>query len=254
MYRHRQLNQEDWKETCEWYLYDDLLLNAIAGRNLNWNENDDSCVLKFKDDKIRSRLDKSHRKLDIEKIATNSRLAIKIPDLIFNMPIMKTLWPGLKAVVLFRNPEDVIGSIIDKQWFTNEALHPNSPMPQIAYRVADGIRVPMWVADADVSIWKSMNHQERVVYYNVIVNEFLLAHAPEFHVINYDNMVDNPKLVVEQLSNVLNVGSSSKTFELVNSISKRPSKSVSWRQFVNSELISRYDNMCNLALPLFSNT
>ena len=64
------LPKKEWKFLYETYLYEELLLNSLAGRGINCNRADDSSIYKVKSEKIiNDRLKNSLRKKDAEKIA-----------------------------------------------------------------------------------------------------------------------------------------------------------------------------------------
>ena len=63
-----RLDEVEWKLLYETYLYEDFFVNAIAGRNLNLNRNDDSCVYNAKAEaEVDARYEGSLRKAEINK-------------------------------------------------------------------------------------------------------------------------------------------------------------------------------------------
>ena len=53
-----------WKFLYETYLYEDFLINAIAGRNINFNKNDDSSIYHAKtEEEIQARIKKNAREV-----------------------------------------------------------------------------------------------------------------------------------------------------------------------------------------------
>lgn len=224
MYSHMDIPIEEWKRIMSWYLYDDLLLNAISGRNLNWNRNDDSCVLNYKGEEIRERLNKSHRKLDLERIAKSSRLSVKVPDLAFHIPKFMDAFPGIQGVAVVRSPSDVITSIIGKEWFSTGSLSLDTPEPQIPFQVDGGIRVPRFVPSADTQMWVEMSGNDRAAYYYMLINNFISVHADRFILISYDRLVSNPRAIVQRLAEALGCEFGSRTEAVLESISERPPK------------------------------
>jgi len=43
------IEKDHWKNLYHSYLYEDIFMGAVAGRNVNLNEMDDSCIIKAKD-------------------------------------------------------------------------------------------------------------------------------------------------------------------------------------------------------------
>lgn len=243
IYEINNIPHDRWQSIFEWYIYDDLLLNSLAGRNLNWNLNDDSCVLNFKSDTVKQRLSTSHRKLDLEAQAANSRVAFKIPDLVFQMPLIRSIYPEISSVSIFRKPEFTIPSIHQKLWFHDQALDINSPMPQIAFSVHGNSRVPLWVPEEEVGYWLSLPEIDRAAYYYIKANEILLSQCSQLCLICYDSLINNAETEVNKICNYLKTEFSSKTKDVINSIrtNERDAPS-SWNE-INADLRSKARNL-----------
>ena len=66
-----QLESNQWKFLYETYLYEEFLIPALAGRNINCNRQDDSSIYRVKTQtEIETRLNQSHSKSQAEE---NSR-------------------------------------------------------------------------------------------------------------------------------------------------------------------------------------
>lgn len=216
----------DWQRGFEAYAYDDLLLGAIAGRNLNFNRNDDSCIFNVKtEEEINQRMAKSHRKLDLESLAEKHTLAFKIPDLAFKVPHFQQLYPGLRAIAMVRNPGDVLNSLVSKKWFSDEALHTDSPLPQIDFEMNGAYRVPKWVEPSQVDFWMTASELERCAYYWIRINEYLLGNVEAYHFVSYDAMVRDPESVLAGICDAFSLSRGGKTEAVLASIQARPRKS-----------------------------
>ena len=235
----------DWKRVFEAYAYDDLLLGAIAGRNLNFNRHDDSCIFNVKAEaEIEKRLAKSHRKLELESLATQHTLAFKIPDLAFKVPHFQHLYPGLRAIAMVRNPADVLNSLISKKWFSDAALHIDSPLPQIDFETMGAYRVPRWVEAFQVDFWMSSTEVERCAYYWIRINEYLLGNQEAYHFVFYDELVRHPETVLDRLCAKMGLERGGKTVEVLASISPRPSRPGNFLNELPDFLRDRIDAIC----------
>lgn len=247
IYAHRDMSLQLWGEILSWYLYDDLLLNSLAGRNLNWNKNEDSCVLNFKSEEIRNRLCTNHRKNDIEARVDKFKLAIKIPDLIFNVPLFKAIYPDIKAIAMIRKPEDVIFSVLVKNWFTDEALTDSSITPQIPYVVVNKFRYPLWVPSHDYNEWRIISPADRAVYYYLSINKFLWEKRSMFFVLSYEHLLAETEVCANRISHYLGSKFSEKTMEVIKSISPRSSKKLNLDTFISS----KYREELNDFIPVY---
>lgn len=74
-----EMPEHQWKYLYEAYLYEEFLINAVSGRAINTNIDDDSSIYKVKSGQdIAERLSWSWRKADADKIASARRVAYKI--------------------------------------------------------------------------------------------------------------------------------------------------------------------------------
>jgi hypothetical protein len=196
-------------------------------------------VLNFKSDNVKQRLSTSHRKLDLEAQAANSRVAFKIPDLVFQMPTIRSIYPEISSIAIFRKPEFTIPSVHQKAWFHNHALDIDSPMPQIAFRTHDKRRVPLWVPDEDLEYWLSLAEIDRAAYYYIKANEMVLSQLSGLCLICYDSLIDMPETELAKIGRYLQADFSTKTREVMNSLRNNERELPSSWNEINADLRSK---------------
>jgi hypothetical protein len=210
------LNQENWKLLYETYLYEDFLMNALAGRNLNCNNLDDSSIynVKSKSD-IKKRQSISLRKIDAEQLAENSVIVWKIPDIVPLIPKFLEYYPKTKVIVIIRESTEVINSLIKKKWFSNEILINNNLIWPNRY--LNGMRIPFWVKKEDDSLWCEMNELDRCAYYYITMSDTFLD-APNCKTVKYNDLVNNPYDTINNLSEDLEMTWGVKTEGIINTV------------------------------------
>ena len=92
-----------WKLLYETYLYEEFLINALAGRSINCNRGDDSSIYHVKgNEEIEARLQNSYGKLEVEDIIKlkNIQLAYKIPNIVPYVSKINDIYPSRTVVVM----------------------------------------------------------------------------------------------------------------------------------------------------------
>ena len=185
------LPRDDWKLLFETFLVEEFLFNAMAGRYLNFNENDYSFVRMSKsDEEIEDRLGRTRTRNEILESASERRIVIKVPDLMPYMERVMTYYPGIVLVVMLRKPESVIGSFVRKHSYADDNLL--GPWNYPPYRRHGEYFLPSWIAPEDISSFVEMNEVERCCYAyargyeNLPVGENVL-------VVDYDEFVQHPE-------------------------------------------------------------
>lgn len=211
------LDKNSWKLLYETYLYEEFLMNALAGRAINCNKADDSSIYNVKPLKlIEERLNKSFRKIEAERLAQNSHIVYKIPDIVPFLPILKKYYPGIKIIIILRDAPSVFWSIFEKGWFNDKSLkEENLIWPN---RFLKGIRIPFWVDQQDAEEWVEMDELHRIAYYYIRVNQ-PLADIPDYIAVKYSKLVDNPEKIIKTLAERLGMLFGEKTTQLISIVS-----------------------------------
>lgn len=154
-----------WKLLYETYLYEDFYLNALAGRSINCNLQDDSSIYRVKDEeKIRARLEKSLGKQELEQKAESGTIAYKMPDILGAVPTLLDYYPQTRVVLVRRHYAEIIHSLYNKQWFTNENARKNLLWPFVVYK---DIQIPFWVGVENHEQWHRMDALNRCAWYTL---------------------------------------------------------------------------------------
>lgn len=217
---------EDWRLMYETYLFEDVLLEALAGRRLNFNSHDDSSVYRAKaETEIHARLAKSHRRGELVERAARSAIAYKMPDMIPLVPKLFELFPETAPVIMVRRPDRVIASALAKGWFSNEALqHAPAVWP---FRRHRGFAVPFWLPEGETETWLTAAELERCARYYLYMYE---SSPPGFAtVIDYDAFLTGPASAFGKLADRLGRLQGPKTETLLAAVTPRPAASdIAW--------------------------
>jgi len=211
------LDENNWKFFFSSYLYEDFFLNSIAGRNLNFNLNDDSSILNAKSElEIENRLKSKYRKESLEILANDFRPAIKIPSLVPYIGRFSSYFPKIKIIYLRRNPVDSVNSLIEKDWFSDNSLNnSNREWPVFEYKKW---KIPYWVQKEDFEHWIKLNDYDRCAYYFIKMNEDIELN--NVIKVDYDELLQYPHKIVDKLSNELELKPGIKTHELIQNVKK----------------------------------
>jgi len=186
-----------WRLLYETYLFEDFLIDAVAGRRLNLNRNDESSVYHSKSAaEVQSRLARSWRRTEAYPEARNRRICYKIPDMVGFLGRLFSIYSEMTTVVMIRRAESVIRSLLERGWYSDCGLsgvtgiwpnHPSAPP-----------YAPYWLPAAEIETWRHMSEIERCCYYYVTLYGDLPDH-PGIVAVDYDRFVrDAPR----QLSHI----------------------------------------------------
>ena len=210
------LKEKDWKLLYETYLYEEFLMNALAGRNLNFNPHDDTYILKVRSEKfVKSRLGCSFRKNELVKLAVSSRITYKVARNADFIPKLKTYYPGTKIVATTRKAPGVIKSILKKGWFSDDYLRLESGFfPRKIYKKTS---IPYFVPEKDFEKWLKMDELHRAAYDYVQKNKDIEKISDCFR-IKYSDLLANPAKIARNLAKYLNLVPGEKTAEIIASV------------------------------------
>ena len=209
------ISEKDWKLLYEMSLYEDFLINAVSGRNLNHNRFDDSSIFSVKEEiDIEKRKNKSLGKMEAVKIASNKIIAYKIPNIVHFFPKLLSYYPKTTLVVIKRNPIYIINSLIAKGWFRNENLAKSLNPLFYEYKKNN---IPFWVKQHDADLWIDMNEIDRCAFYYSLFQDYENKIEKKI-VVNYDELIKNPSKCVDELANSLNLKYGNKTKQIITSI------------------------------------
>jgi len=228
----------------EGYLQD-ILIEYVLGRKLNFRPTDDSRVWKqLPMDEVFRRWnhirDRSDARREIR--SRNIRLAVKMPGL---APIYKFLvqrFPHCQIIEIIRHGCDVARSGVRRQWFNDDFLDRS----EIARRyVGEGKSVPWWVEGDMVPKYLAWSESTRALFHwrhfvTVGLNEQkrLMLDESQFLRIRFEDLVSDPEATLERIVSFLGneIEKTSSTAELLSEID--PSRAIARVAGLESEVDS----------------
>ena len=209
------MNASHWKLLYETYLYEDFFLNAIAGRSINCNKVDYSSIYKTKSARdVKKRLSTHFNKLKTHEFSAGKVIAYKIPNVVNIVPKIKAYYPSLRVIIVLRNANHTIYSLLNKKWFSRGNDNTDIIWP---FKIHANVRVPYWVNNGDEELWVEMSELDRAAYYYIRMNENINKISDRIEV-KYLDVVRAPKQEVERIAASLNLNFGEKTMEIIGNI------------------------------------
>jgi hypothetical protein len=198
-----EIGEEQWKMLLEALVFEELLLSALAGRRLNFNEHDDSCVYHSRPrEEIAERLARTHRHYELYHKALQYRLAFKMPETLPQLSQLRRYYPNMTFLVMLRQPESVIASLMERGWYSDH---------QMVHLGGDWIfrrtsktnkKIAPWVSDALVEEFVRSQEVDRCAMCYIEQYRHLVGRT-DCLVVDYDELVQRPRsyfgAVVESL-------------------------------------------------------
>jgi hypothetical protein len=183
------LKKKDWKLLFETYIYEEFLLNALAGRAINTNIHDFSAINKTKiKEEIDIRLSRSFGKKECELLGRNSIVAFKIPDIVETSRRFLSYYPSARVVIVVRDGIETINSIIEKKWFNTQNSNSNLIWPYVVHKKN---KIPYFVKKCDYEKWIKWHELDKSAYYYIQVNK-AQDKISRAITIKYSNLIANP--------------------------------------------------------------
>jgi len=215
------MDAASWRLLYETYVYEEFFINAMTGRAINTNRADDSSIYQVKSaEEIDSRLQRSIRKLEAERLTTAATVAYKLPNVIPFLPRLAEYYPHTRFLIMKRDAVGTINSLIEKGWFSDESVRTSMVWP---FRLLDGVKIPSWVKEGDDRSWVEMPEIDRCAYYYIRVSEGV-EHIPNRIELSYRDLLSDPHATACRLAKVFGLQPGSKTDAIVSSI--RPADKV----------------------------
>ncbi len=220
------LPKEQFMAMFEAYCYEDLLLGAVAGRNINQNKNDDSSIqLAKSSEEIAARLARAWSKEQQVEIAKSSVLCLKMPDTALPLVTLKKYYPGLRVVATHRLANPVIESILKKGWFKDENLrNKNLIWPS---QSQEDLLIPVWVEKERVEQWPTWSELDRAAYYYCTITTGLTK-IPGAISFSYERLVASPEREMLKLAEILQLEFGENTKTILATVEKKTKVSEDW--------------------------
>lgn len=206
------------------YLHEDLLLESAHGRKANLRPGDDSLVLNSMHwPELLSRWQNIRNRDDAIRYVSERqlRLAFKTPSVIDAIPFFEAALPESKFIIIMRDGRDVVKSILQKGWFSDEGMKDN----YWPYKVVDGVGTTHLVEDAMVAHWAVMNEATRACYLWRRDAEFALEArsrglGERLYMLSYEALRLDPTGIMEQIAKFLETTTTDLT--MLGALSVRP--------------------------------
>ncbi|MCQ8127924.1 sulfotransferase family protein [Methylomonas rivi] len=206
------------------HLHEDLLLESAHGRKANLRPGDDSLVLNSMHwPELLSRWQTIRNRDDAIRYVSERqlRLAFKTPSVIDAIPFFESALPECKFIIIMRDGRDVVKSILQKRWFSDEGMKDN----YWPYKVVDGVSTTHLVEDSMVGQWATMNEATRACYLWRRDAEFALEAkkrglGDRLYMLSYEALRLDPTGMMEQIAKFLSTTTTDLT--KLSTLSVRP--------------------------------
>lgn len=247
-----ELSKESLKELIKFYFYDNFLLDSLAGRNINLNKNDDSCILSAKNEQdVKKRQKRSHTRIELEKLARDVNFSFKLPEIVFFLKTLDAIFPKNVKILLYREHNAVISSILRKKWFSDLNIKDTSPSQIYASEIIQGVKIPYWIKKQDLKFWIRSDEINRCAYYYKRCLEEVVKNSKSSIIIDYDQLIKKPNEIFSKLVNKIGFKYGQKTKEILSTIKSKKKKIHDFKLKIDSKLISDISKF-NIKLKKFS--
>jgi hypothetical protein len=215
------LPREQWQLLFEAALYEDCLLPALAGRNLNLNKADLTHILTMKEPSdVEARQRTPHKHRDLVEASLQSRIAFKIPEMTHLAGTLSGYYPQMKMLATVRQPESVVASILIKGWFDDSTL--TGPSLKWPLKSDRKFNFPFWLEPKYESDWKTMTPIDRCCL--AYIHQYDKVDAATFNlIIDYDRFVQDAKSDLGKICDFFGMNFGPKTDSLLGDI-REPKK------------------------------
>jgi len=212
------LDADVWRLIYETYLYEDFLVNALAGRSINTNRHDDSSAWAAKSEKdVEARLSRSWGRAAIEPDLERAVVAYKIPGILPFLPrVQSLLGKGPRVLLCVREPAGVITSLLAKAWFSDRALT-DSNLVWLRRPGSRGHPLPFWLPESEEERWSTLDEVGRCALYYAIQHEAVHA-LTEVTAVSYERLTETPAATAMAAIEALGLSPGAQTETLVNSV------------------------------------
>ncbi len=206
----------------ETYLYEEKFLDMVTGRGWNFNEKDESSILRVRSEaEIKERVGVSMGKLAAMERARGSVLAFKLTDVVPFARALKEIYPGMRFVLTHREVYGCIASLLKKEWFSDATLKSRHLVWNGAFE--GGILLPHWLPAEKRETWPAMSALERsALYYRVMYSS--LRGVGGLYLFSYDRLIREPGPAIRELAAWIGTGTTANTERIIASVSERSVK------------------------------
>ncbi len=243
------LSNNSLKELLQFYFIDDFLLDSLAGRRINLNKHDDSYILRVKTLKeIQKRQEKSYRRVELEKISKEVTFCFKDHRVSFFLDKINALFPWNKLILMHRRPNDIISSLVEKKWFSDQYLNSEFAHQVHAVKIIQGIKIPFWIESQYEDFWINAKEVDRCAYYCKRIFEEMFHYSGGAIVVSYEQFILNPKDLFYELVEKLDLIVGEKTNSILKEVKCRNKKTVDYMDSVPESIKRELNYIDNILI------
>jgi hypothetical protein len=211
-----EMPAKQWKYLFEVHLFHDFMLNALAGRRINHNRHDQSSVYHCKpEEEIAERMSRTHRAGETFPMAHEKRISFKMPEVLPYLPKLRSYYPSMPMICMFRRPESVIASILYYEWYADKNFEGFNG--EWLFKEKASIKIPYWVPEDVVARWPEMKEVERAGF--AFVHQYSnLGKIDNLILVDYDDFLAAPASKFAKLAKMLEVEYGPMTQKLLDNV------------------------------------
>lgn len=213
-------------------LFEDYYLQALHGRSVNFKKSDESYVGNYQDiATIRARWKKHDRRIDILQDIRKGKylFVLKVNEIQHLLPVMGSIFKGVKVVHIIRNGNDVISSSLGRGWYSDEDLNNNV----IDWARPGCPKIPWYILQRDAGKFAGWNAETRIAYmwrFFVKMGMGYSVNKKKYLEIRYEDLVDKPGTVADKCARFVNSRKTAITLKNIGAVKKHA--------------LSRHRNLC----------
>jgi len=223
--RHGLLDTKTAVEHLKIYLFYDYFAEFLHGRRYNFRPGDASNVLGMQTTaEVFEKWNHVSSMDDALDIAPGYSFCFKSPGVYSILAAVFASSQDIRVVDIGRNLDRVLASLVGKRWFFDENLGPESTGFWPFHDVNREFMVPYLVDETDIKAWQTMTPETRTVYIcNQLAEDrisFQEQYADDegYHDIRYEQLIDKPATVAEQLAEIFDGAWGAMTDSVVDEI------------------------------------
>lgn len=243
------IKKKIFKFLVDTYLFEERLMFSISGRNINLNKKDQTSIFKSKGKKeIMNRLIKSHRRLEILKRINKYKIAFKLVDVSNYILELTSYFKQSKIILIIRNPEKVINSILERKWYSDGQINNNQGHSgKWLFKKNTKKNLPLWLDKNSINRFLNENEATRcAMYYLSEYNNFKKLskkrNKKDVILIDYDDVISNPLKFKKIISKRLRLKATTQTKTLVKTIKPQKTKFILNKNEINKDIYKKCIN------------
>ena len=217
-----QATDENFKiieSVFETYMYEDLYMGSISGRQINLRRQDDSSIYWSKsEEEVNSRLRSSARKSELSD--HRGRICFKVPDFVYKEQLIKRIANEPTTVRLVRDPNETINSLVAKGWFSDTSIRRSDIIWPNQYYM--DYFVPHWLEEENWALWGELSEVDRCLLYYLSQTD--TEQAADV-VVDYGDLIGSPEMTIAKLSQILSLKTGPMTSVVTQTIEPQNSTS-----------------------------